>query len=414
MRSEFAGYSLPDHGTPFPGGVSYSTVHPTTGEAVLLRVVRADWLAPADTVDAFTARLRTCFSATHDHLLKLIDAGVHDGQPYAVTESFAGANLETLVRDIGPMPTFLAARFVRQAALAVDAIHDRGLIHGDIRPVHLTVGPTVATSKTRPDGTPIVRPTPDAIAKLTDFGLVPLRPAGREWAALDPLATKTLAFLTPERVDVGTSTAAGDLYGLGATLFFLLTGRAPFVANSAAAVVDAIAANAPAPLGTLRPDLPVGLVELVMRLLAKNPAERPAATDVAGSLIPYTEPDPIPLTAVPPVSTAAATESTGGWTVQAFDGHTDDHTPTYAPAAAEGHHDDFADAHQHAAAAPVERKVSRMTDADRQKLKTWFIIGGIFWGLALLLWIVLLSQSGCFKSSTPAEKSSEPKSRRNR
>ncbi|CAN5296601.1 hypothetical protein BH11PLA2_BH11PLA2_40590 [soil metagenome] len=420
MPTDFAGYSLPDDSTPFPGGQAFATTHPTLGTPVTLRKFRAEWLTPADSVDRFATHMRTAFSASHPNLVKLIDAGLVDGQPYAVCEPFDGANLESLVKDIGPMPTFLAADFIRQAALGLDAAHDRGLIHGDIRPAHLLVGPLITSSKKRADGTNIQRPGPTASAKLSDLGLVPNRPTGRDWAALDPLATKALAFLPPERIDSTINTPAGDLYGLGATLFFLLTGRAPFVANSAGDVVDKIATGTPAPLATLRPDLPVGLVDLVQKLLAKNPSERPAtAADVAGALVPFAEPDPVPLTAAPPeVQTTDMTESTptpGGWTVAEYSGPTSGVEQTFAPAA-EHHEDAFAAAHSEAAAAPVEKKKTKMTAEDRQKLKTWFIIGGVFWGLALILWLVLLSQSGCFgggnKDVKPTDNSPPKKDRR--
>src|SRR5205823_11113265 len=123
---------------------------------------------------------------------------------------------------------------------------------GDVRPAHLFVGPLIETGETRADGTAIRRPAPSATAKLFDLGLIPKRPSGRDWAALDPLATKELSFLPPERIEDGTATTASDIYGLGATLFFLLTARAPYVADSATELVNAIATTAPAPLATLR------------------------------------------------------------------------------------------------------------------------------------------------------------------
>ena len=84
------------------------------------------------------------------------------------------ADLGTLVREIGPMPAFLAAEFGRQIASALRAVHERGLVHGEVRPGNILVGPL--TTKTAPDGTTRRRPAANATAKLAEFGLIPLRP----------------------------------------------------------------------------------------------------------------------------------------------------------------------------------------------------------------------------------------------
>jgi serine/threonine-protein kinase len=340
-------------------------------------------------------------AVNHPHLAKTVDAGFVGSDVFAVVEPPAGEALEALVKDIGPMPTFLAAEFAKQTAQALQAIHNQGLTHGDVRPAHIVVGPLAETPRQRDDGSTVMRPASDAKAILTDFGMIPARPGGREWAALDPLSAKPLGFLAPERVASGAATPASDLHGLGATLFFLLTGRAPYVANSAEGVVNAIENTPPAPLATLRPDLPVGLVDLVNRLIARNPADRPAsATEVAAALASFTEPEPVALTAapeeIPPIE----------WTANAFTGsHLSD--PRYAPAA-EDHRAAFESAHSEAAAQPREpKKKAPMTEAERAKLKMWLYLGGFFWFIMVpLLWLVLLSDSGCFRSkekSTPTK-----------
>jgi serine/threonine protein kinase len=383
-----AGYPLLDDGTPFPGGQAFATSLPG-GDAGVLRRYRGEWFAPADSLDGFYDRARSVIGFEHSNTAKVIDAGFVGSDVYVILEAFDGESLEVLVKDIGPMPTFMACEFARQAALGLQAAHDRGFIHGDMRPAHLFVGPLVETDKTRADGTPIRRPAPNAAVRLFDLGLIPKRPSGREWAAVDPLATKMLGFLPPERVEDGTTTVASDWYGLGATLFFLLTGRAPYVANSAEGVVDAIANTSPAPLATLRPDLPAGLIDVVSKLLSKSAAERP--TNAAELLAPFTEPEMVSLTAAP-------SESPGGWTVSEYTGTADDLEHTYAPAA-EGHLDAFATAHSEAAAEPKRDKKSKMTDVERTKLRMWLYMGGLFWFILVpILWFVLLSDSGCFKS----------------
>lgn len=415
MANDFSesigGYPLLDDGTPFPGGKSFTTKHSVSGTPLILRRYRSEWFAPADSLDGFHDRARSARGVEHPNLGKIVDAGFIGSDVYAVLEPVDGATLETLVKEIGPMPAVLAVEFTRQVADALKVIHDRGLVHGDVRPAHVAAGPLVDMPKTREDGTPMQRPAENATATLTDFGLIPKRPSGREWASLDPLATKPLGFLAPERTEYSVTSVATDIYGLGATLFFMLTGRAPFVANSADGVINAIETTQPAPLATLRPDIPTGLVEYVMKLIARDPSQRPQnAAHVAKALTTIAEPEPVVLTAAPPeLGPLPASEN---WQVNAFPvSRLSD--PNLAPAA-EDLRDAFASAHSDVASSPRAPKgKSKMTEAERAKLRLWLWLGAIFWlVLAPILWLVLLSDSGCFKKAEKTKPDSSTRKRR--
>jgi serine/threonine protein kinase len=290
----FAGYPVLDELGPCPGGTAYRALHPSLRTPVVLRRFRADDLFPTDTVAALLQRTQAAAALHHPYLVTVLDAGTPENQPFAALDLPADfPTLDALLRDIGPMPGFLAAEYGRQAAAALRAAHERGLWHGDVRPANLLVGPM--TTKPGPDGTVKRRPAPNAAVRLAELGLVPVRPA----ASVSPPPADALPYLPPERIDGGEPTPRGDLYGLGATLYYLLAGRPPFAGASPTDVMEKIKAGEPAPLTALRPDIPVPFAAVVHQLLAKRPEDRPAtAFDVEQALVPFCRPGAAP--AAPP------------------------------------------------------------------------------------------------------------------
>lgn len=278
----FAAYPVLDEIGPCPGGTAYRALHPSLRTPLVLRKFRADALLPLDNPAALVHRART-FPAFHPNLLVPLDAGEYRGEYYAAVEEPADtATLEQLVKDIGPMPAFLAAEFGRQVASALRAVDERGLWHGDVRPANLLAGPM--TVKTAADGTVKRRPAPNAAVKLAELGLVPVRPP----ATVAPPPLDALPYLPPERADAATYDARGDLYGLGASLYYLLTGKPPFAGENADELVTKVRSVDPVRLATLRPDLPTPFAALVTRLLAKRPELRHTrAAEVEAALAPF-------------------------------------------------------------------------------------------------------------------------------
>src|SRR4051812_6536603 len=175
----FAGYPVLDEIGPCPGGAADRALHPSFRTPLVLRRFRADALAPADTPEELVRRARAAAVVHHPNLVTLLDAGESRGEWYAATELPAdAAPLDALVREIGPVPGFLAAEFGRQAAAALRAAHERGLWHGDVRPANLFVGPLV--TRVGADGAVVRRTAPNAAARLGELGLVPVRPPAAE------------------------------------------------------------------------------------------------------------------------------------------------------------------------------------------------------------------------------------------
>ena len=202
----------------------------------------------------------------HRNAEPLLDAGFYRDELYVVVEPPLGANLDELTREVGgAMPGFLAAEYCRSIASVLRAVHERGGFHGDVRPANISISPL--NIRLGEDGAEHRRPAPDAVVRLSGLGLVPFRPPASQFVP----ARETIPYLPPERVEDSAYDPRGDIYGLGSTLYFLLTGRPPFAANEPSELLDQIECVEPAPLAELRPDLPAELVSLVARMMEKSP-----------------------------------------------------------------------------------------------------------------------------------------------
>jgi hypothetical protein len=183
------------------------------------------------------------------------DAAQVYGAFLLVMEYVEGVDLQRLVEAEGPLPVEAACDYVRQAALGLQHAHERGLVHGDVKPSNLLVSPT-------------------GLVKLLDLGLARL--AGRLLPTEQMLAG-TPDYMAPEVAQVGRpADIRADLYSLGCTLYWLLTGRVPFPADSWPAKLLRHQLDDPVPVEALRPDVPPAIAAVVARLLARDPGDRPS------------------------------------------------------------------------------------------------------------------------------------------
>ena len=202
----------------------------------------------------------------HPGFVTAYDAGEADGCFYLAMELIEGFDLERLVSDSGPLSVPLACEVVRQAAQALHHAHERGLLHRDIKPSNLMLASGVRI-------------------KLLDLGLACLRDRSRSMDS-QPELDGTPDYMAPEwwhdrrQVD-----ARADLYSLGCTFYYLLTGRVPFPGDHWAEKVLRHNLDAPLPVNYLRPDVPAEVERIVERLMARDKDDRyPSAAEVAADL----------------------------------------------------------------------------------------------------------------------------------
>ncbi|MBX3470123.1 MAG: serine/threonine protein kinase, partial [Planctomycetes bacterium] len=247
-------------------GVVVRALDPASGREVAIKV-----LAPL--VGARNARFETEVAALrrleHPHIVRVHEAGVHHGRPFLVVDLVAGGRtLEHRLEAEGPLPPAEAAALARSLALAVHHVHGRGVLHRDLKPANVLL-------------------TPDGVPLLTDFGLAKDLLDEGAGPSQTGQSLGTPGYWAPEQA-VGDRRRLGpatDVYGLGALLYALLTGRPPFVGESFVQVLTRTVDDAPVPPSRLRPVVPRALERICLRCLAKDPARRyPSAQALARDL----------------------------------------------------------------------------------------------------------------------------------
>jgi len=202
----------------------------------------------------------------HPQIVGVLDAGEEDGVPYIVSEYVAGGAVEGVLEQCEGRRLELkqALRIAADVCRALEHAHARGIVHRDLKPANVWLDE-------------------DGAARLGDFGLAATDRRSR--AAVEGMLVGTVAYLPPEQVLGRDSEPRSDLYSLGAMLYELLTGEPPFPGTDAVAIIGQHLNAEPVPPSHHRPDVPPTLDDLVLSLLAKAPAERPAsARDVRREL----------------------------------------------------------------------------------------------------------------------------------
>jgi serine/threonine protein kinase len=281
-------YLLLDHLGEGGMGKVYKARHQLMGRIVALKIIRKERLANPDTVRRFRREIQAAAQLTHPNVVLAYDADQIGDSHFFAMEFVDGIDLGKLVKDKGPLPIREACDYIRQAALGLQHAHDRGLIHRDIKPSNLLLttsreetvraalsGVISANAVERMKSTETIL----GVVKILDMGLARLQENadGNAPSKLthEGLVIGTPDFLAPEQARNSSKVdIRADLYGLGGTLYFLLTGQVPYPGGTPTEKLLKHAIDPPPEVLALRPDTPTPLVAILKKLLAKNPDDR--------------------------------------------------------------------------------------------------------------------------------------------
>ncbi|WP_170229113.1 serine/threonine-protein kinase [Polyangium fumosum] len=263
-------------------GVVVEAEHASLRQRVALKFLHPKVAASDVSVTRLLREARAASAIKSEHVARVLDMGTLPwGSPFVVMEYLTGIDLRGMLGRRGPLPVEDAVDYILQACEALAEAHSMGIVHRDIKPSNLFL-------TSRADGSPLI--------KVLDFGIAKLlRPGG----AAQPEDVVTLTghgfvvgsprYTSPERLrdptDVDPRT---DIWSLGIVLHELLTGHSPFEAKTISSLYFRIAADPPARVRDVRPDVPEGLEKAILQCLQKDPDKRtPDVAELAASLRPF-------------------------------------------------------------------------------------------------------------------------------
>lgn len=218
-------------------------------------------MLPADVTDAtalarFEREMEVLKTLRHPNIVRCFGGVCEDKQRFYAMELVPGGSLDDILKAKKRLPWELVIEYALQMCAALECSHDKGVVHRDVKPGNFLVGK-------------------DGQLKLSDFGLASVAAARRITAA--GKTAGTFLYMAPEQIRGEAVTPQTDLYALGCVLFELLTGRPPFVGATAAATLHMHCKQEPPRITETALECPATLESLVMRLLAKNAADRPVS-----------------------------------------------------------------------------------------------------------------------------------------
>jgi len=264
-------------------GMVYRARQRADQQIVAIKVIRQDRLQHEEAVRRFRREAQAAARLSHPNIVQVFDFDHSGDTHYLVMEYVNGSTLERHVEQQGPLSIAQACDFIRQAALGLQHAHEQALVHRDIKPSNLMVMPT---------------PVPSDVGvsyqvKLLDMGVARVLQLGGQ-SISESLSTLTHGgavigtadYVAPEQLeDPHGADVRADLYSLGCTFYYLLTGQVPFPGGSLVSKLDKQRWHAPTPLETLRGDVPPAVARVVEKLMEKKPADRyPTPGDLAEAL----------------------------------------------------------------------------------------------------------------------------------
>jgi len=256
-------------------GALYKAEHRLLERTVVLKVIRQDVLSKPEQVQRFLREAKLAAGLAHPNIVTVYEAEQVGQTYFLVMEYLVGMDLFRLIEQRGALPVAEACEWVRQAALGLQYIHERGLVHRDIKPPNLFL-------------------VEQRRVKILDMGLAVLRTEQGSGGAITEKGQilGTIDYMAPEQwEDSRAVDIRADIYSLGCTLYHLLAGKPPFGSKDFPSLVKQMWAHTQAPVPPVRegrPDVPQPVVDVLERMLAKKSSDRyETPAEVATALEPY-------------------------------------------------------------------------------------------------------------------------------
>ena len=232
---------------------------------VAVKLLREDFSQDPAFRERFRQEAKAAANLSHPNIVTIHDFGFDDQQIFIVMEYIPGTDLKTILESRGKLNVDEALRLIIQACAGVGYAHRAGLIHCDVKPHNMIV-------------------TPDQRLKVTDFGIA------RALASIHPQEVNNVVwgspqYFSPEQASGHPPSPASDVYGLGVVLYEMLTGRLPFIANTAAELARMHRLVAPIPPSQLNPLIPLNLEQACLKVLSKEPSARYRTADQFGRVL---------------------------------------------------------------------------------------------------------------------------------
>jgi serine/threonine protein kinase len=301
-------------------GTVYLCEHLMMRRRVALKILPADKAKDASALERFYREARAVAALDHPNIVRAYDIDQDDNLHFLVMEHVDGSSLQEIIKRAGPMDHLRAAHYIRQAALGLQHAHDTAaLVHRDIKPGNILVDR-------------------NGIVKVLDMGLA------RFFHDEEDVLTKkydenvlgTADYLAPEQaIDSHGADIRADIYSLGGTFYFCLTGRTPFAEGTVAQKLIWHQTRQPRSIRSIRPEVPEGIASIIDRMMAKDRSQRyQTPQEAADALAPWTQTPipPPPENEMPQFSLAAAPRSmVGGETLSSSTKPSSDVPPPPAP-----------------------------------------------------------------------------------
>ena len=219
---------------------------------VAVKVLSSPFDRDKEFVERFAREAHAAARLNHPNIVAVYDSGSDDGTHFIVTELVEGETLADLLQREGALPPERVVEIARQVCHALEAAHEKGVVHRDVKPGNVMI-------------------TPEGRVKVVDFGIA--RAAGAESVTRTGLVMGSASYLSPEQARGGPGDERSDIYSLGCVLYQMLTGRPPFVAENPISALYQHVNEPVEPPSSIKP-VPSALENVVLRALEKEPAKR--------------------------------------------------------------------------------------------------------------------------------------------